>query len=54
MRLVVDGKLAAALWFDGRDIGDPAMVPMLVLPGGDVVRGLDALARMADLGGIPG
>lgn len=75
-------RLFAALWFDGRDLGDPdvvealrgelvrrpvpvatdwreawlglerPMVPMLVLPDGYVSRGLGALARLADLGGV--
>jgi predicted DsbA family dithiol-disulfide isomerase len=75
----VRARLFAGLWFDGRDIGDAAvihelvgepgatgveralrwreewlglerrLVPMLVLPEGDVSRGLDALARLAQL-----
>jgi predicted DsbA family dithiol-disulfide isomerase len=75
----VRARLFAGLWFDGRDIGDAAvihelvgepgatggerasgwreewlglerrLVPMLVLPDGDVSRGLGALARLAEL-----
>jgi hypothetical protein len=71
-------RLFAALWFEGRDTGDPALVgklgggdssspdvvagwrdswralgppvvPVLVLPDGEVARGLDALHRLADM-----
>ncbi|MCI3949976.1 MAG: hypothetical protein K0R11_1910 [Acidimicrobiales bacterium] len=72
-------RLFAALWFEGRDIGEPAvvgalggesgltggdrvsrwreewlgldrrLVPMLLLPGGHVSRGLGALTRLAEL-----
>lgn len=72
-------RLFAALWFDGRDIGDAAvidelggepgatwserasawrgewlglerpLVPILMLPDGDISRGLGALARLAEV-----
>jgi predicted DsbA family dithiol-disulfide isomerase len=73
-------RLFGALWFDGRDIGERAVlaqlgldevagpdvharvsswrdqwldlervVPLLVLPDGDVARGLEGLERLADL-----